>query len=192
LEILKKNADVLTSATRRLASVFERFRNFAELENQEDRELDLTESLEQALTVRGIRPDVAVRRDLQPLPKIHADAGEITQVFLQLLINAEASISGAGEIRVATRAKDDQVFVEIADTGRGIDPERLARLFEPGFTLGDSRIKASFSLFACQHIVRKLGGEIRVSSVPGRGSAFTVVLPRLTKANHPTPPPLIS
>ncbi|MCC6859642.1 MAG: tetratricopeptide repeat-containing sensor histidine kinase [Bryobacterales bacterium] len=190
LEILRKNAGVLTSATGRLRSVFERFRNFTELEDQEFRELDLVESLERAFTLLAIRPEIAVRRALQPLPRIFGHTAEINQVFLQLLANAEASISGPGEIRVATSSGEDQLFVEIADTGRGIDPGRLAKLFEPGFALGDSRVKASFSLFACQHIIRRHGGEIRVSSTPGLGSVFTVVLPRETMAAAHLYPPL--
>jgi signal transduction histidine kinase len=168
----------MTGATWRVQSVFERFRNFTQWEERECSEVDLIESLERALTVLALRPDVALRRDLQPLPKICGHAAEINQVFLQLLSNAEASISGAGEIRVVAKASDNLLLIEIADTGRGIDPERLPKLFDPGFTHGDSRVKASFSLFACQHIIRQHGGEIRVSSVPASGSVFTVILPR--------------
>ncbi len=178
LDILKENAAVLTGATWRVQSVFEQFRNFAQWEDQECGEIDLIESLERAIAVLGFRDVVVVRRDLQPLPKMCGQAAEINHLFLQLLNNAEASISGAGEIRVTTRANDHHLSVEIADTGRGIGPDRLPKLFEPAFTHGDSRVKASFSLFACQHIIRKHGGEIRVSSAPGRGSVFTIVLPR--------------
>lgn len=182
LEILKKSAGVLTGATRRVQSVFERFRNFAQWDDQDRGEVDLIEALERAFTVLALRPEVAVRRDLDPLPKISGHAAEINQVFLQLLSNAEASISGPGEIRITSRADGNHLSVEVADTGAGINPERLPKLFEPGFVLGDSRIKASFSLFACQHIIRKHGGEIRAASTPGRGSVFTVVLPREVSA----------
>ena len=184
LEILKNNADVLGGATRRVQSVFERFRNFSKWEDQLCREVDLIESVETALTFLAPRAEISIRRDFQPLPKICGHTAELNQIFLQLLSNAEQSITGSGEIRVASRVDGDRLAIEIADTGRGIEPERLAKLFEPGFSLGGPRVKASFSLFACQHVVRRHGGEIRVSSQPGQGSSFTVILPRGASAHH--------
>jgi signal transduction histidine kinase len=177
LEILKKNAAVLTSATRRVEAVFERFRNFLYWNDDECHEVDLIESIQMAIAFLTPRQNISVVTQLQPLPKICGNPIELNQVFLQLLANAEQSIPAEGEVRVTTRADGDRLLIEVADTGRGIPPDRLPKLFEPGFNLNDSRVKASFSLFACQHVIRRHGGEIQVSSELGRGSVFTVVLP---------------
>src|SRR5262249_52879017 len=115
----------------------------------------------------------------QRLPKVHAYADQMRQVFLNLLLNAEQSIDKlGGRIKVGTSIVDaaqPSVCIEIADSGRGIEEDDLKRIFEPFFTT--RKDGTGLGLWVAQNIVRQHGGRIEVSSGPGRGTAFQIVLP---------------
>jgi two-component system NtrC family sensor kinase len=120
-----------------------------------------------------------VREFAENLPKIHARADQLRQVFLNLLLNAQQSMPGRGSITVRTasiaNAAEPWISVEIIDTGIGINDEDLARIFEPFFS---TRKKGTgLGLWVTQDIVRHHGGRIEVSSVVNRGTTFRIVLP---------------
>ncbi|MCP5119979.1 MAG: hypothetical protein GY953_54975 [bacterium] len=96
---------------------------------------------------------------------------------MNLLSNAAQAIPGEGSITVRTAAEDEEVRIEIADSGVGISCERMKYLFEPGFSSHGERVKAGMGLFISHNIVRKHRGDIKVKSESGKGSTFTVVLP---------------
>ncbi|MFW5967472.1 MAG: sensor histidine kinase, partial [Persicimonas sp.] len=119
--------------------------------------------------------------DFEGVPQIFSDANRLSQVLLNLLVNAAHAIeSGAmddNEIRVQTQHSGENVLIRISDTGKGIDPEVLPRIFEPFFTTKPKGEGTGLGLSISRDIVRSLGGKISVSSQPGEGSTFTVVLP---------------
>jgi signal transduction histidine kinase len=98
-------------------------------------------------------------------------------VFLNLLNNARQAISGCGEIEIRTFVHDDRVHIAFRDTGSGIAPEHLRKIFDPGFTTKGVGVGTGLGLSICYQIVRDHQGEIRVDSEPGLGSTFTVILP---------------
>ena len=102
---------------------------------------------------------------------------EINQVFIQLLTNAIQAIQQKGAITVRTFASGGKVYVQVADTGRGIPVDQMGRLFDPVFSHKGRRVKASLGLFTCSNIIEKHGGEIKVESALDKGSTFTVILP---------------
>jgi signal transduction histidine kinase len=99
------------------------------------------------------------------------------QVLLNLLLNARQSFHGEGTIRLTTRRQSDAAVIEIADDGRGIDPDTLERIFEPFFTAERCSEGAGLGLSISQQIVTKHGGTIRAESEPGRGTTFRIRLP---------------
>jgi signal transduction histidine kinase len=109
-------------------------------------------------------------------PKVLADTDQLLQVFLNLFQNAIQAIPGAGEVRVRVHPADaSRVEIEIADNGVGIEPEHLPHLFEPFYT---TRPKGTgLGLFVAHGIVQRHGGSIDVSSEPGEGTRFRIVLP---------------
>jgi PAS domain S-box-containing protein len=121
-----------------------------------------------------------VREFAENLPKIHARADQLRQVFLNLLLNAQQSMQGRrGSITVRTasisNAAEPWISIEISDTGIGINDEDLTRIFEPFFS---TRKKGTgLGLWVTQDIVRHHGGRIEVSSVVNRGTTFRIVLP---------------
>jgi signal transduction histidine kinase len=118
-------------------------------------------------------------------PVIYAFATDLYQVFLNLLRNALQAIEGTGSVTIRMAADEDWLRIAFCDTGRGIPPAMAARLFTPAFSAESGRVRASFSLFSCMAVAKKHGGDIRVESEGGRGSTFTVLLPRSLERSDP-------
>jgi two-component system NtrC family sensor kinase len=150
---------------------------------------DLARLIEATLTVaRGEYKYVAdVETGLDEIPPVMAHPGELSQVFLNLVVNAahaiseKAEASGStdrGTIRVCARACGDSVEVSVEDTGCGIPPELCARIFDPFFTTKPVGRGTGLGLSIARGIVAdKHGGELTVESEVGRGSRFLVRLP---------------
>jgi len=115
--------------------------------------------------------------NLGALPPILAEPEPLRQVFANILINAGDAIADKGTITITTEAKEGMVWVTIADTGKGIPPENLQRIFNPFFTTKGGGRGTGLGLSIAASIVKYLGGTIKVNSIPGTGSSFTVLLP---------------
>jgi signal transduction histidine kinase len=87
-------------------------------------------------------------------------------------------MDGAGTVSVTTSTSGSRLEVRIQDTGRGIAPERLARIFDPMFEVADGRVSTgNWSLFTSRQFIKDHGGEMRIQSEEGRGTTVTVLLP---------------
>jgi two-component system cell cycle sensor histidine kinase/response regulator CckA len=145
---------------------------------------DVTASIEWALRVVGslVRERARLELDLAPIPPAGGDGARLGQVFLNLLINAAQAIpegnATGNTIRVSTGLDESgRIVVSVADTGAGMLPEVVKRIFDPFFTTKPVGSGSGLGLSICHGIVQSLGGELRVESTPGLGSAFHVLLP---------------
>jgi PAS domain S-box-containing protein len=118
---------------------------------------------------------VALRNDVPPGLDITADPDRIRQVFLNILLNAVQSIDGEGEVRATAGAGEGAVHFKFSDTGCGMTPDQAGRVFMPFYTTKEKG--TGLGLAVAAKIVESHGGRIEVSSKPGEGSTFTVVLP---------------
>jgi two-component system, NtrC family, sensor kinase len=109
--------------------------------------------------------------------EVECDRRELEQVLLNLVINAAQALDGEGTIRVRTARRGDEVEIAIADDGRGIEPGAIDRIFDPFFTTKPVGEGTGLGLSISHEIVRRHGGRLEVSSEPGVGSEFRVVLP---------------
>ena len=150
------------------------------------RPVDVAEALEAATQLaRGeIRHRARLERHYGPVPKVMADPSKLTQVFVNVLVNAaqaipdERTARGEGMITLTTRALGDGgVAVEIADTGVGIEDEVKQRLFEPFFTTKAGERGTGLGLFVSLGIVTGFGGAIEVDSTLGEGTLIRILLP---------------
>jgi PAS domain S-box-containing protein len=154
--------------------------------------LDLSAAIRQTATLiaSSIPKGVELRLDLAPnLPPVEADAAQIQQLVMNLTINgAEAIDSADGSVRVVTGVRGEHVFLEVSDTGCGMDEPTVARIFDPFFTTKFTG--RGLGLAAVQGIVRGHKGTISVRSEPGRGTTFSVLLPasNTRRAGAPAPP----
>jgi PAS domain S-box-containing protein len=121
---------------------------------------------------------VEIREAFQPdLPLIKADAAGLRQVFMNLLINAHQAIKGSGFVEISTRANSSEVVIQVRDSGCGIAPDHLDRIWDPFFTTKSVGQGLGLGLAVTYNIIKKQGGEIQVESKEGQGSKFTVRLP---------------
>jgi two-component system, NtrC family, sensor kinase len=122
---------------------------------------------------------VQVHIDVPPDVVVLADAGPLSQVLINLLLNAAQAMDGRGEVRLVARVEPEAgVRIDILDTGPGISPEVRPRLFEPFFTTKPGGKGTGLGLAISQSLVRAMGGTLEATDAPGRGSCFSVRLPR--------------
>ena len=122
--------------------------------------------------------DIVITTKYDPLiPQILAEPDPLRQVFGNILINAADAIVDKGTVLITTEFKEGTVCVTIADTGKGISAENLPRIFNPFFTTKGGGKGVGLGLSIAASIVKYLGGTIKVNSIEGTGSSFTVLLP---------------
>jgi len=182
LEVLGENNHATRLATARIEKIVNSLRSFARLDGAVFEQVQLHDGINTTLDLlEGRLQEKSVVRDFGELPLVSCYSSEMNQVFLNLLTNAIQAINrqGAevGTITIRTRLKAGRVNIRFSDTGAGIPPEEIGRLFDPTFTRKGSRVKASLGLVACYNIMQKHDGEILVESRDGEGSTFTLVLP---------------
>lgn len=143
--------------------------------------VDLNATIEEALgflEARCARSGIAVVRELSPdLPRIWADASQLRQVFVNLVVNAIHAMRDGGALRVSTGRTERGVLLRVADNGVGMTEEVLEQIFTPFFTTRDVSEGTGLGLPVAHGIVTSHGGTIRVDSVVGRGTRFDVELP---------------
>jgi len=109
---------------------------------------------------------------------------QLTQVFINILMNAVDSLEDKpGTIWVTTSVNDRRLLVSIRDTGKGIQPDDLGKIFEPFFTTKEVGKGTGLGLWVSYGIVKNFGGDIEVTSEPGKGSTFTVIFPMKGRSN---------
>jgi signal transduction histidine kinase len=142
--------------------------------------VDLAPLLDRVLRIAEpqLRGRARVETDYAETPPIPCAPQELQQVFLNMLLNAAHAVGPQGTIRVETRLEPGAVVVCVSDDGCGIAPELAERIFDPFFTTKPVGEGTGLGLAISYQIVRNHGGEITVESAPGRGSCFTVRLPR--------------
>jgi signal transduction histidine kinase len=132
----------------------------------------LAPAIENAGLPAGIDLDVVIPDDL---PALLADPGQISEVFQNLLVNASQALEGRGRIQVRAVLSDGVVTVDVADSGPGIPPENINRVFEPLFST--RAFGVGLGLPICRSFVEANRGKIEVKSEPGKGTTVTVLLP---------------
>lgn len=160
----------------RLADVVARMQRFTNLNRAEVQPMCLNGLISDAAALLDPEVRVQIRLDLEnALPYVTGHPQQLSAVMFALLSNA---VESGGTVQVTTRSRGRDVRVEITDSGRGIPAEVLEEIFEPSFRERDGRMAAgNWNLFGCRHIVETHGGQIELTSEPGKGSTATVLLP---------------
>jgi hypothetical protein len=126
---------------------------------------------------------VKLRRELSPVPvTVVGIEHQLQQVFLNLFLNARDAMPRGGWLSVATRIENGRAIAEVADTGSGIPPEQLSRIYDPFFTTKAIGRGTGLGLSITYGIVREHAGQIQVDSAVGQGTRFTVELPLVQAA----------
>jgi two-component system, NtrC family, sensor kinase len=110
-------------------------------------------------------------------PTLKGSETQLSQVFLNLIVNAAQAMRDGGDIRINTNCNDQRCIITVADTGPGISEDIVENIFEPFFTTKSVGEGTGLGLAISQDIVRRHGGDISVQSTPGEGTTFTISLP---------------
>jgi len=160
--------------------------DFARESSSQIEALDLTELLQDTVALASNQIKLSgIKIEFQTtdnLPRVHGDAQQLQQVFLNLILNAVDASSKGDRIQALVLPADDPgyVAVKVIDTGTGIPEHILASIFDPFFTTKEKGKGTGLGLSVSQGIVAKHGGRIRVASKEGQGTTFTVTLPITT------------
>jgi signal transduction histidine kinase len=174
-QLIQTNAE----ACRRISAIVKDLKTFSRLDEAEWKSADLREGMETTLTlVHHLHKDrITIIREYGDIPPTECRPGQINQVFMNLLVNAVQAIEGTGTIWIRMKAEGGTIRVEVQDTGIGIAPEHLGKIFDPGFTTKGVGVGTGLGLSICHQIMADHQGSIQVVSERGRGSTFTLILP---------------
>jgi signal transduction histidine kinase len=190
LDYLKEDIPQLMAESRegisRVRKIVQDLKDFSRLDSAPDwQKADLHQGLESTLNI--VRNEIKYRADVVKeygdLPEVECLPSQLNQVFMNLLVNAAHAMEGPrGTITLRTGVGTgsdgaQEVWVEVADTGKGIPPEVLPRIFDPFFTTKPVGKGTGLGLSLSYGIVQKHNGRIEVKSEVGKGSTFRVILP---------------
>jgi two-component system NtrC family sensor kinase len=180
----------ITRQTFRASEIVNNLLNFSRTSGSEISDVDVNKVIADTLALLEHQFKVAkveVHNTPEPkLPAIQGNAGRLQQVFLNLFLNAKDAMPGGGTLRVAT-INGESVSVCVSDTGSGIAPEHIQRIYDPFFTTktapreGQAR-GTGLGLSVTYGIIQEHAGKIRVESHPGQGTTFTLDFPLSRKA----------
>jgi len=179
LKVLQDSIRLISTAGERISTTVRSLRNFARLDEAEFQKADIHEGLDStlALLAHELKHKVKVIKTYGEIPHIECYPHQLNQAFMQVLVNAIEAIESEGTITIKTFADNEKVYVQIADTGRGIPHEHLHRIFDPGFTTKGVGVGTGLGLSISYNIVEKHNGQIDVESQPEAGTVFTLHLP---------------
>lgn len=167
------------TACERILQIVRSLRSSVRGDMTEAREIDIHEELENALILvhHELKKRVEVIKKYGDLPKCTCYPSRLNSVFINMLMNAAQAIEGEGQIIIETSMTDNVISVKFMDTGQGIPPEDLDKLFEPGFTTKSPDEGTGLGLSICKRIMEEHHGKIEVESEVGKGTTFTIYLP---------------
>ena len=181
----RKTQDAITKlltrsreGTERVKRIVQDLRTFSRTDQAELQQVSLNDEIDRTLAL--IEPRLKgnqLIRDYGELPLVRCVAGQLNQVFLNLLMNACDALDGRGTIRIQTRAEPQGVMLRFEDDGPGMPPDVLSRIFEPFFTTKAVGKGTGLGLSISHGIVARHGGQMQVESRPGEGARFTIRLP---------------
>jgi two-component system NtrC family sensor kinase len=200
-EAAHKQIETIYAEADRASKIVSNLLTFARRRKPQKEPSDINTLIERVLELRNydlrVR-NIDVQMDLEPeLPQTMADANQLQQVFLNIVINAEQAMRtdvGEGVLRIATRTDGQSVLVSFRDSGPGMSAETVRRIFDPFFTTKDAGEGTGLGLTISYGIIEEHGGRIWADSERGKGTTFHIELPIVVGAaaqpsenNHDAP-----
>ncbi len=193
---VRHDLEIVRQETSRISEIVRGLLTFSRRSAEDTFEVvEVNEVIERTLSLlehQLSKENVTVRRCLQPdLPKVEANAGQLQQVFTNMIINAFHAMPEGGALLVRTsQVAENQITIEFEDTGTGIPKEVMPKIFDPFFTTKAEGKGTGLGLAVSHTIIERHGGDIGVKSEIGKGTCFTLQLPVLGTAKiTPAPKP---
>jgi PAS domain S-box-containing protein len=175
----------VSEAAARVSSIVGELKLFTRIpEGAHSTPVDMNRIVQMAVTLTSaeLRRKARVEMNLGELPLVPGEYANLGQAIVNLLLNAAQAVDATRDgsphfIRVSTFVAERAIVIRVSDTGVGIEPRLLPRIFDPFFKTKDAGEGAGLGLAIAHNLARRVGGDVRVSSEPGEGSTFEVVLP---------------
>jgi len=182
VELIKESL----GGVRRVREIVQDLKDFSHVDEVEWQVVDLHKGLDSTLNIANneIKYKAIVIKEYGDILPVECLASQLNQVFMNFLVNAAQAIESRGIITVRTGMKDDWVWIEVSDNGKGIPQENLNRIFEPFFTTKPVGKGTGLGLSLSYGIIKKHGGHCDVHSEVGQGTSFKVWLPVSQGNNH--------
>jgi len=181
--------DKIARQTFRASEIVNSLLNFSRTSTTSFGDVNLNRVIQETLSLlehQFQKSSIQVKTGLDAeLPSVHGNSGKLQQVFLNLFLNARDAMTGGGTLEVRTWREESSVKVEVADTGPGIAPEHLHRIYDPFFTTKAARKGTGLGLSVTYGIIQEHGGAIEVSNRHGGGARFRLDLPLARTASTP-------
>ena len=176
--------DMALSETVRLGDLLRKMLSFSKPDQEQRRPVDVNTILDEIVILheKQLRENsIRVVTDFQEnIAPVMASTNQLRQVFINMFSNARDAMPEGGSLRVKTESDAHRVHVSIADTGIGIAPQDLNKIFDTFFTTKESVKGVGLGLSVCYGFIQDHGGDIQVESKPGKGSTFIVTLPSIS------------
>jgi two-component system NtrC family sensor kinase len=173
--------DKIAKQTFRASEIVNSLLNFSRTSTTSFGDVNLNRVVQETLSLiehQLEKAGVQINTDFGPgLPPVHGNAGKLQQVFLNLFLNARDAMSSGGTLEVRTWTEGSGVRIEVSDTGTGIAPEHLLRIYDPFFTTKAARKGTGLGLSVSYGIIQEHGGSIEVSNRRNGGARFRLELP---------------
>ncbi|MBI5438834.1 MAG: PAS domain S-box protein [Nitrosomonadales bacterium] len=188
LSLMRESQEGLT----RVKKIVQDLKDFSRVDSGDEwHRTDLHKGLDSTLNVarNEIKYKADVKKEYGDIPEVECVISQLNQVFMNLLVNAAHAIEEHGTITLRTGQQGDEVWVEVADTGKGIAPEHLNKIFDPFFTTKPVGKGTGLGLSLSYGIIQKHHGRIEANSEAGKGASFKVWLPVNQPRDGGTPQP---
>lgn len=161
----------------RIKKIVSDLRTFSRRSESQEISVDINQVIESVLAIiwNEIKYKITVIKDYQAKSDISGDPAQLSQVFLNIILNASQAIAERGTINLSTSEDEKNIYVKISDTGSGIPKEVLPRIFDPFFSTKKS---TGLGLSISYNIIKHHAGDIRIESKIGEGSTFVIQLPK--------------
>ena len=173
--------DKIAKQTFRASEIVNSLLNFSRTSSTSFGDVNLNRVIQETLSLLDHqlqKSGIQIKSELDPqLPPVHGNTGKLQQVFLNLFLNARDAMSAGGSLEVRTWSDGAGVRAEVSDSGHGIAPEHLNRIYDPFFTTKAARKGTGLGLSVTYGIIQEHGGSIEVSNKPGGGARFRLELP---------------
>jgi PAS domain S-box-containing protein len=188
---MKEAVQVINDGANRIAGIVEKLHTFARRQRPEKEYADINSILSGVIEMRAYElrnNNIEVISDIdEDLPRTMVNIGQMQQVLLNIIINAEQAIKSnqhGGKLFINTAGAEDTIRITIADNGPGIDAENLDKIFDPFFTTKSLDGGTGLGLSISYGIIKEHGGDIFVNSAAGKGATFTIDLPVMAAPEH--------
>jgi len=180
VEDIKNVISETRDGTERVATIVQDLKEFSHVDRKEEKTYtDINHWLDTTLNLvwNELKYNVELKKEYGEIPEVECYPHQLSQVFMNLLVNASQAIEDNGEIGIRTYTEEDRVFIKISDTGKGMSKELMNRIFEPFYTTKPVGKGTGLGLSVSYGIIEKHQGSLKVESEEGKGTTFTVEIP---------------